>query len=206
MKERCAWGFRKMEVATYAANIAPPVFSPSVEGAKRDNLARQTIPEPVQSQNSAASGQAGSQATSGTNSTLYAQSQVVIQEDGRRRQQSGGKNSSKGNGGGSEAEGKSTAQTAQSQKIQAASRVSSGQGTVAETSAQSVAASYSGSAQSSQEEKEIRKSEAARPSFARYSAQAAKEGQDILASQAVSARYNGIVRSYSPGENLSVMI
>ena len=205
MKGSCAWGIGQMEVATYAANIAPPVFSPSVEGAKRDNLARQTIPQPVESQNSAASEQAASQATSGTNSTLYAQSQVVITEDGRRKQQSGGKGSSKGNGGSEGAEGKGTAQTAQSQAMQSASRVSSGQGTAAEISAQSVAASYSGAAQGAREEKEIRKSEGLHPSYARYSAEAAQDGQDSLASKAVSARYNGIVRNYNPGENLSLM-
>lgn len=206
MKGNCAWGIGQMEVATYAANIAPPVFSPSVEGAKRDNLARQTIPQPVESQNSAASEQAASQATSGTNSTLYAQSQVVITEDGRRnKQQGGGKGSSKGNGGSEGAEGKSTAQTAQSQAMQSASRISQGQGTAAENSAKSVAASYSGSAQSAREEKEIRKSGGLHPSYARYSTEAAHDGQDSLASKAVSARYNGIVRTYTPGQNLSLM-
>jgi hypothetical protein len=194
-----------MEVATYAANIAPPVYSPSVEGAKRDNIARQTIPQPVESQNSAASSQAGSQATTGTSSTLYATSQIVIQEDGKRRQQNGSKNSSKG-GNSESSEGKSTAQTAQMQGTQAAARVASGQGTVAETTAQSVAASYSGSAQSAQEEKEIRKTEAVHPSFARYSAKAAQDSGTDAAAQAVSSRYNSIVRSYTPGDNVSLSV
>lgn len=191
-----------MEIATYAANLAPPVFSPSVEGAKRDNYARETIPQTLNSQNSSGTSQAGSQGTTGTSSTLYAQSQIVIQENGQRRQNNSGNKDSKENGHNTQSES-DTAQTAKAQAVTNAGRISAGQSSAAESSSQSVAASYSGSAIN---EKTIKKSGTQRNSFAKYSKTAIRDDNSFVTSQAVSSRYNSIVRNYSPGENLSILI
>lgn len=192
-----------MEIATYAANLAPPVFSPSVEGAKRDNYARETIPQTLNSQNSSGTSQAGSQGTTGTSSTLYAQSQqIVIQENGQRRQNNSGNKDSKENGHNNQSES-DTAQTAKTQAVTNAGRISAGQSSAAESSSQSVAASYSGSAIN---EKTIKKSGTQRNSFAKYSKTAIRDNNSFVASHAVSSRYNSIVRNYSPGENLSILI
>ncbi|MDY6323311.1 MAG: hypothetical protein SPL30_10450 [Succinivibrio sp.] len=202
-----------MEVASYAANIAPPVFSQSVEEAKRDNYARQTIPQPQNSQNSQQSGEALSQGTTGTNSSLYAQTEGLIRAADDKSGGKGGrqdKSSGKEEKGRAEARGgASVAQAAKSSGAAAAARVSSGSFSAAESASQSVSASFAGaaaSADSKSEKSEIRK--AGMNAFARFSAQAlsSMNGDDQLHARAVATRYNGILSDYRPGINISVRV
>lgn len=67
-----------MEVANLTATIAPPIFAQGTEEARKDSQNRETIPQPQQSQDSNKENRAGSEGTSGANSSLYAQSQTLI--------------------------------------------------------------------------------------------------------------------------------
>ncbi len=68
-----------MEVANLSIAIAPPVFSAGAEEAHKENAQRESIPQLPQSESSAKQGPAGGDTTSGTNSSLYAQSQALVQ-------------------------------------------------------------------------------------------------------------------------------
>lgn len=68
-----------MEVANLSVAIAPPVFSTGAEEARKENAVRESIPQLPQSENSAKQGPSGGDTTSGTNSSLYAQSQALVQ-------------------------------------------------------------------------------------------------------------------------------
>ncbi len=67
-----------MEIANLTVAIAPPTFTQGTEEARKDSLSREAIPQPKNSQESSKEGRAGSESTSGTNSSLYAQSQSLI--------------------------------------------------------------------------------------------------------------------------------
>lgn len=66
-----------MEVANLSIAIAPPVFSTGAEEAHKENAQRESIPQLPQSESSAKQGPAGGD--TGTNSSLYAQSQALVQ-------------------------------------------------------------------------------------------------------------------------------
>lgn len=68
-----------MEVANLSIAIASPVFSTGAEEAHKENAQRESIPRLPQSESSAKQGPAGGDTTSGTNSSLYAQSQALVQ-------------------------------------------------------------------------------------------------------------------------------
>ncbi len=84
-----------MEAVNLSVAIAPPVFSPGAEEARKENTLRESIPQLPQSENSAKQGPAGGDSTSGTNSSLYAQSQALVQNATEQNQ---GKERDKGKG------------------------------------------------------------------------------------------------------------
>lgn len=193
-----------MEVASYVAITAPPVFSQGVEEARKDTLARQTIPQPNNTQNSASSGETGSQGTTGANSALYAQSEGMIRAVTERNAQKEKKESAKAEGkaAGAVTEAKGAVQRAAASSVSGASYTQS-----TASSASSAAAASASGLKTAQNEGKVEKEQRI-PAYAKFSETAAAQNTEeaSLASAAIAKRYNSSQPDYSRGSLLNMNV
>ena len=189
-----------MEVANLSVAIAPPVFSHGVEEARKDNAVRETIPQLPQSESSAKQGPAGGDATSGTNSSLYAQSQALVQNATEHNQNKGrDKEQSKDKKNASKLEATGSTLGSSSK-----SAISSATTTTVATASSTVAVAVSASSVASAKSSANSKVQESQRVHAKYSAAVSEQlsADDQKHLNAIANRYNATANIKQLGTNV----